>query len=1220
MADAASDAVQNPAHRPAAFIFFLDTTTELGNFIPSFIIKYARVRYIRMKNTIILLFLLLLPLRVWGVSAGIHTWAAQSALAEGSWVKVALNDTDDGIYQITYSQLRNWGFSNPSQVGVYGFGGHMLNESFSTNHIDDLPEVAIYQDTERQRILFYGRGLITWNYRDTLYQWEQRQHPYATSSCYFLHQKSGESPLQIDTKASSQAQPDVVLREYDECWLHEVETTNLGETGRQWYGESFLSSLAQNFDLTQGTRFEGHILKAGTALLTVNFVANAQSSSSFTVRLGSTTIGSKTIGSNTNTYGIATEATLNTRLTTTGSLNGATVGITYQPGTSAASAARLNYIRLQGKCDLEASSAEAFMLFRNIEAKRKQVAYVLRGINSKMQVWDVTSPNTIFRQELVGDTLFVPEQQGVREYAVVNLASNNFSGVSLVGNVKRQNLHSLEGINMVIVSAPAFVPQAERLAEYRRQHDQLSVYVVTPEQIYNEYSSGVADATAIRLFMKNLYEKGLNADEGKKLRYLLLFGDGTYNNRAATLSNYLLPCYESDASLVQTSSCVCDDYFGFLDDNEGGRKDGNGNFSITNDVLDISIGRLPVRNATQADDIVAKIISYDSNQFGSWKNRLCFLSDDDKLDTSGKDSPNLHMKHNDQLISILEAAGHNEFLYQKIYLPAYKQTVTTSGTDYPDARKEFNSVLQQGALIINYAGHGSTTGITHEMIMSSRLANQLRMKHLPVWITASCDVSRWDANDASMGEELLLNPHGGAAALISTTRVVYAAENLSLNKAITNHIFDRHTDGTRYRMGDILRMAKVDLGSNFNKLNFCLLGDPSMLLACPEQQMVIDSIKGDFSTLNTVTIHGHVLKLGGTEIDSTFHGLIYPTIFDAEEKVSADKGIWQSTSSDEEIPYQFMSRNRKVFSGRDYVRNGKFEFSFCVPMDLSGLPGNGLINLYACSEDGREGNGYYNQFQFKAATANVHADTLGPKLITCFLDDPDFKSGDAVGTTPFFYAEVIDESGINATGASVGHDVSLTIQCLSNPLITIKQYNLNSYFTTFTGQPTHGNVKYQLSDLEEGTYRAMFRIWDIYNNPTTVTFDFTVSDKTKPEIALMQAYPSPVKQGGTVTFRMLHNRPESADKLRVQVYTQTGVKVLDQTVQSNSCEAVYLEPDATRVTQISKQLNADETSQLMGSTTLQWTADVLPGVYLYRAYLSAGSQETASKSKLLIVY
>lgn|GEM_PF-451629 len=1164
----------------------------------------------------ILTALALLPLQLWGgTSDSVHTWADSSALANGSWVKIALNQSYDGIYQITYSQLRSWGFTDPSQVGVYGYGGHTLPESFATNHIDDVPEIATMHDADGKRILFYGRGTVEWSYKNAATRFVQRQHPYATYSCYFLHQKdAGDAPLTIGEMPSNTATPAVTLTDYDEYWLHENESVNLGQTGRQWYGEDFLSTTSQKFSLPEEAPLKGHEIKAGTALLNVNFVTKASAKTSFSVRVNGSTVGTQYVAATTNAYAFGTEGSLSVKLADSIDLSSAEVRVTYSPSSSPTTA-RLNYIRLQGKCELEASAAEAFMLFRNAEAISQLAEYRIGGLTSAMQVWDVTSAVETTRQQLVGDSTFVPMAVGLREYAVVNTASNAFPGVKYVGTVNNHlNLHGSRAANLVILAPSGLYTQALTLADYRHQHDGLTYIVVTPEAIYNEYSSGVPDATAIRLFLKHLYDKEVDSLGQHTLRYFLLFGDGSYDNRTACRSNYMLPTYQSEASLVETSSCVCDDYFGFLDDNEGGKTGSDGLYTLSSDRLDIGIGRLPVSSTEQAEAVVAKIIGYDTDQYGSWKNRLCFLSDDDKIESSATDSPNLHMRHNDQLVKLLQDSGHMEFIYQKIYLPAYQQTQSASGTDYPDARKELNNSLQQGLLILNYAGHGASNNITHEQLMSATLASKLRMKHLPVWVTASCDVSRFDADVTSMGENLMLNGQGGAAALFSTTRVVYASQNLNLNKAIVNNLFDRNSDGTRFRLGDIMKAAKVSLNSDYNKLNFCLIGDPTMTLAFPEQKAVVDSVKGNFRSLETVTVYGHVCRTGSDEVDSGFNGLVYPTIFDAEDSITADKGLYQ------EPIYTFATRTRKVFTGRDVVTNGQFKFSFTVPQDISYSTGTGLINLYACTDTGDEANGYYNEFVVEHGDADPTADTEGPKIVCCFMNDDSFRSGDIVGTTPFFYAEVTDASGINATGNSIGHDVCLTLECLSNPLVTSRQIVLNDYFTTFTATPTHGNVKYSLTDLAEGTYQATFRVWDVYNNASDTTFTFTVSSESSPTLVLLQAYPSPVKQGSTVTFRALHNRPESADQIRLQIYTQTGIKVLDQTTSSSSCEVVYLEQGATSPTQISTAPNADETSQLMGSTTLTWTAEVAPGIYMYRAYVTAGGDETASQSKKLIVY
>lgn len=1146
----------------------------------------------------------------------VHTWADHSVLADGTWVKVNLSQNTDGIYQISYAQLRSWGFDNPSQVGVYGYGGHVLPEALSSNHIDDVPEVAVYHDRERQRILFYGRGLVSWQYQNNEVGYVQKQHPYASYASYFLHQKREEAPKAIQLQAANEAEPSVTLTEYDAYWIHEKESKNIGESGKQWFGESFLATQSQVFTLPELDTNQGHALKAGTATLTVNFVTKAASQTSYTVKIGNETIGSQDIMATTGTYAFGTESRFNKKLNTSADIDKAQVRVTYSSQGAAPTLANLDYIRLQGKCELKAISQQPCLLFRNIEAQFQQVAYRIKGLSPQMQVWDVTSPTEICQQQLKGDSLFVAQERGLREYAIVDLGSNYFPGVNRMGTIRTQDLHGIDPVNLVILTPPAYMLQAERLAQHRLEHDYLSSLVLTPDAIYNEYSSGVPDATAIRLFLKQLYDRGIESDGTHTLKYFLLFGDGSYDNFASCLSNYLLPTYQTDASMVETSSSVCDDYFGFLDDNEGGRTDSEGRIILQYDKLDIGIGRLPVHNIEQAEQVVTKIIGYDSNQYGNWKNRLCFLSDDDKVETSATDSPNVHMKHNDSLIKQLQDEGRHEFMYQKIYLPAYQQTTSASGTDYPDARKALNNALQQGTLILNYAGHGSTTSIAHEQIMTANIASQLRMNHLPVWFTASCDVSRFDADNTSMGENLILNPQGGAAALFTTCRVVYAPQNLMLNKAFYRNLFSRHSNGSRYRLGDVMRTAKVDLGADNNKMNYCLLGDPSMTIAFPDQKIVVDTIIGSFKALSTVTIRGRVLQYDSEETDSLYNGLIYPTIFDSEDSIKADKGLHQ-----EEI-FTFASRTRKIFTGRDIIRNGKFEFSFMIPQDISNNEGTGLINFYACNEYGEEANGYYEGFALQRGEATGDRDTQGPEVVTCFIDAPGygFNKGDVVSATPFFYVELKDASGINATGNNIGHDICLNIRCISNPLIADKQYILNDYFTTFTGAPTHGNIKYSMTDLEEGTYEGTLRAWDVYNNVTNYTFTFTVSHKTSPEIALLQAYPSPVKQGETITFRALHNRPESADKLRLQIFTQTGIKVFDQTFSSNASEVVYLRPGAQSVTDISNALNADETSQLMGCTTLQWNAHVAPGIYIYKAYLSAGGKETTTRSQKLIVY
>ncbi len=1133
---------------------------------------------------------------------GQHVFADKSVLAEGLWIKVSLDGQENGVYQITYEQLRKMGFSQPQQVGIYGFGGNVLSEDFKKIPYDDLPEVAIYQDTKNNRILFYGQGLIKWEY-DASDGFYHRQNTYETKAYYFLHQKA-EEPRQMQSLSSTVSVASQFSDTYLAHELHESDLVNIGQTGREKYGESFISNKTQRFSM--GT------FDAGEIRIKANMIAKSTEATSYDVRVNDQSIRNVNIDNTSSSYTFATEGFLDERVSLEGKSD-IEISLTYQ-ATGKADIARLNYIEVEGRRSF--SLPASFITFRDPDT---HTGFDLSGAysaetstiaSSAYQVWDVTSATDVKLQQLSDNATFVPTTTELHEYVWVNTESMDFPSVTSAGKITNQNLHALEPTDFVIITAPAYLSEANRLAEYRRHNDGLSVVVLTPQAIYNEFSSGGQDATAIRLLMKRLQP-----------RYLLLFGKGHYDNQKIN-RQYYLPTYETDYSLSETASCVCDDYFGFTEDGEGGIMDTHHRYSISNATLDIGIGRLPVSNEAEAKAVIDKIITYSNNRYqGDWKSHLCFLSDDDKAG----DSFNAHVQHNDQLVRSLEKSGHKEYVMQKIYLPAYKQTTTASGTDYPDARKEFLERLKEGVLLVNYAGHGNTSSITHEQIMTSSLATQLSMRYLPVWVTASCDVGRWDNEDISMGEHLTLNSNGGAIAMFTTVRVVYAHQNLIINQAIIDNLFDRFSNGTRYRLGDVLKASKRALGSDYNKLNFCLMGDPSLIMAFPEKKIEVTQLNGKavsdteqfvLQALEPVTLKGHILKTGTeSQIDSTFNGIIFPTFFDALDTLTADKGYVQDGAT----PYTFTTRTRKVFRGRGEVKNGQFEFSFIVPQDISAGEKTGLATLYACSDQWDEAQGYFDRYALAGGTEIVKTDSLGPEIRNLFLNDMLFSEGAVVNSTPYFYAEVTDESGFNTTGNGIGHDMVLTIKCTSNPLLSVKQYILNNYFSTYSGRYDIGSVQYSIPALEDGDYEASFTVWDVYNNATRRVFHFTVGKSIAPNSVSVQAYPSPAKQQEPLTFRVLHNRPESETEMKVEVFNALGHLVYEAKSKISQTEKYYAK-DMEHPTVANTSLLADETPNFMGSSTIEWSSpDLQPGFYVYHIILTSNGSQKTSDSKILII-
>lgn len=1140
------------------------------------------------KHTRFFISFILLILTPWFCDAqqysGVHEFTAESRLSTGYWVKIGISE--DGIYQITDDEMRKMGFTDPECVGVFGFGGKLLDEAFSNPHIDDLPEIAVYRDDPKGRILFYGQGVMRWDYKNTSAEYTHTVHPYSNSGYYFLYQKEKPS-LRLNTLPDHPEKGRSVYS-FDDYFLHEQDLETVGHTGREMYGESFLYNRVQDFSF----EIPGILSAPGT--VSVNFIAKSQNASTLQGSINGTSFLNASIDA------IGSDKYQNARSTLQKITREFTeeeqqkIRLTFTPGSGGATVARLNYIRINCTRELRPYGAATF--FRKREASQELLRYEIEGFKEACLIWDLSDPQTPVIQavsERGGSFGFTPGETGTKEYALIDL-SETFPGPASSEQVSNQNLHALPQCDMVIISPVTFLKEAERLATYRRTHDGLTVAVVTPEAVYNEFSSGTPDATAYRLFMKMFYDRSL--EQGMPPRYLLLFGDGAYDNRGLNKSVWpqeivrnMLLTYESESTLNEKDTYVCDDYFGFLDDNEGGKRDIFGQLSLASDKLDLGVGRLPVRTLKEAEDVVNKIIAYSENRVtGSWKNRLCFLADDG--------DNNIHMKQADSLVNTLQKAGMQQFIPQKIYLDAYKRESSASGTSYPDVRKKFLEQLDNGALLVSYTGHGATTSITHEDIFTREDASSLQMDRLPVWITGSCDFSRFDHPETSAGEALILNPNGGAIAMFTTTRVVYSTGNLRMSLQLIGNLFRKQEDGSRFRIGDIIKQAKVALGNDINKLNFTLLGDPSLILSYPEYEMELTAINGietgteimELPALSRVRMKGRICRPGTRETDTDFNGTLYPTVFDCEEQVTTLDNDHTGN------PMVFMNRTNKLFSGNDSVRNGEFEFSFVVPRDISYSEATSLVNLYARDEAGNEGNGYSDRLQFIGSAELPEEDTEGPLITSLYLNSETFQDGDRVNTTPYLVAYLEDVSGINTTGNSIGHDLALTLTPASGMVI---RYVLNEYYESLPGDISRGMVRFSIPALTKGPYELELKAWDTYNNSGTAQLGFIVEEQIKPNLSELQASSNPTRE--PIRFLLTHDRPESVLQVHIQVYSQLGQCVWEKSVRGSS--------------------SFMETLEIPWDLTNLSGQRILPGVYIYRATITENGSSRATRSRKLIV-
>lgn len=1103
-----------------------------------------------------------------------------SVLSEGRWVKISV--TASGIHQISNTDLQSWGFT-PSKVKIYGYGGAMLPERFSDTYIDDLPEIPVLRTSSR--ILFYAQGTVEWE--ATAGKFEHTQNCYATAGYYFITENDlpAVTIQQVEDNTGRTAED---LTYFDDYALHESELYNIGNMGRNLYGEDFVYTTTRDFtfDIPGIT---------GDVTMQVDFVTKLSTSAKLTIKHNGTDLTAgdanniPAFGSSDDWYYTAGKLAKITKTFTPDATDPDV--ITLQLKATSPVVARLDYIKLQMKRQLKLYSGKVQFRSLNAMSAYKRYNIDVTGYGA-VHIWDVTehwAPVEINATRTENTLSFTPATIGVREYVAFDETAQ-YPTPTYTGEVSNQNLHGLERADLVIISPSQFYSQAKRLAEFHLEHDGISSMIVSPELIYNEFASGKPDATAYRRFMKMFYDRAESAGDATLYpRYLLLFGDGSCDNRHITEQwkgyNYpFLLTFQSKESLDERSGYVTDDYFSFLKDSDGA--------NLLSDKPVIGVGRFPVRTLTEATVAVDKLINYStSSDYGIWKNDICLVADD------GNSSE--HMKQCDDLAEIINT-GHPEFLPSKIYIDAYTKQGASSGGTYPEAKEDMLTQLERGVLILNYVGHGSANGWTDEKILTMQDIKKMYLKRLPLFITATCDFSRFDALTNSGGEELFLNSKGGGIALISTSRVVTISKNGSYNKMLITHIFDRDENGDRYRLGDVMRLSKCAVteyyGSDLNKLNFILLGDPAMQLAFPSYKIKVTEINGKAITGNPediemqaraeITVKGIILDEDGNR-DEEFNGTIEQRLYDSETEITTHG------NGDGGEPYTFKRRTNKLYSGTDKVENGEFTFTFKMPKELNYTDEPGLLNLYAYDTSrGIEAQGTSKDFTVNGMDTEAEADTEGPTIESFYLNTPSYSYGSTINETPVFFAQVYDKSGINVSGIGLGHDMTIKIDGSSD-----KEYVINDYFTSTPGDFGRGTVQYQLPTLTAGQHTLTFKVWDTEGNSSEKSTMFTVETGQEPCIITLYTDKNPVRD--QASFYIRHDRPDMLMDIKITVYDLTGTQLWSTQAESIS-DMWTTEPVTWDLTDTSGKR-------------------VPPGIYIYKAEASTEGSRASSQSKKIVV-
>ncbi len=1059
-----------------------------------------------------------------------------SVLADGDIYKISVNKT--GVFKIDRTFLEsklgvNASQINPKKIKIYGNRGGRIPELNSIARKDDLAELRIFVSGEADGrfdaedfILFYAEGADIWKYNEKNNTYTFDKNIYDKDNFYFI-KIDNQDGLRISKSSLVTDVVELETKVYDMRQRVEDDLTNLlgsftgaEGTGKEWYGDYFKT----NREKTYNTQFDfSGFDNTKSVEVDMLFAARSRSTSNIVLEVGSKKI-TKPVGS----VNILSAESLYAQKTTIRESflineNNPQVKISF-PATSVESEGWLDYLQIVSSRSLTLNNTQ--LPFRSRETKNVNTAsFDLQGYTNQV-IWDVTDPFEPKEITISNNKLIFNTQSTLREFIGHNNKSGAFEPVGL-GKIANQNLHSANDQDMIIVYHPLFKDDALRLAQHRSSHSNLKVIAADVNEVYNEFSSGRVDPGAIRDMSKLLLDRNPN------FKYLLLFGDGSYDYKGLVtgLNNEnFVPVYETDQSLDPIEGFPSDDFYGLLGETEGVSLVGG---------LDIGVGRLPVKNVGEAKTVVDKIIHYETSSevYGDWRLRVGYTADDEDQNT--------HLRDMD-IIARADEERHPLYNQQKVYFDAYPQISTAGENRFPEANKAINDNMFKGQLSITYLGHGGPLGWSQERVLTvPDIQAWSNYNSLTIMVTATCSFAAYDDPAVvSPAEYALLNPKGGAIGLFSTTRAVYTSSNKDLTDGV-NELMYKKIDGQAPTLGYILSKGKNKYTGDFFRINsrkFALLGDPALQVAMPKYNVVTTKINqkdaatstDTISALEKVTISGFISDDTGKEITS-FNGSISPTVFDKRSTL-------QTLMNDPGSPKQsFTLYKNIIFKGSASVTNGKWSFTFYVPKNINYTYGNGRISYYATDNNSSDAGGVFTNIIIGGTGDQGLVDDLGPEL-DIFMNDESFVFGGVTNADPILLLNLSDDFGINVTGNAIGQDITAILDG-DNQNIFI----LNDFYQAEKDNFRSGKVRFPLTKLSKGTHNIVAKAWDIAGNSVEKRTEFLVAEDGDDVLRHVLNYPNPFTTH--TLFQFEHDLNNTELDIVVNIYSITG-KLVKSVVQT----------------------------------------------------------------------
>lgn len=1082
----------------------------------------------------------------------------RSVLSDHEWYKIGI--TADGVYGIDYGTLQSYGIDptqlNPAKIRLFSNEQGMLPELNAAERFDDLSEVAIMVTgaddgsfDEGDIILFYGQGPVKM-FSTTGTYFTYKRNSYTDTTFYFLCVDGDREGLRVGQQASVETDEEAtVLDVFLDYYYHESEEFSPYASGRVWYGdlltgqEGFKEFQVEipGLVVDRGVRVESKVLGRCKPASYYNLKLNGESVvENYLIEAYKEQ--SLEYGKEHSTSKLVHPATNN-------------ITLRYEFGEFENNPLLfVDYFVLSFWRELRCFEHDFGFRFVASQLSDGPSKVKVAGVSATHICWDITDPMHPLSQahETQSDTLsFGIESQTERLFYLFDL--DNVKHVASCKSIPNQNLHGLETAELLIVAPRVFWEQAQGFATFHAENDAMDCVVADIAEIYNEFGTGAADPTALRDFIRMLYLRS-----NGRLKYVLLLGKGTHDYRCIKgVNNNFIPTFESASNAHQEVLSMCsDDYFALMDEGEGPNCEGR---------VDLGVGRIPITTPKQGDEVLAKIRHYidlDATH-GIWRNNHVLMADNDTK---------YYARYAEELSAILDTAWPAATL-KKLYFDSYPVVSTPSGNRIPMANRVLHEYFDQGFGALSYTGHGGVKSLSSEWVLA--LADILALNNydkLPFFHTATCEFSKFDnPTVVSAGELMLLQPHGGAIAMLTTVRPTIAQNNQKLSRSLSEHLYDV-VDGQHYRFGDIYRIVKSNNKYySMSNIVYVLFGDPALRFSCPSHEVVTEDIQGS----ELLAVSGYIATPNGN-VDTQFDGKLDVRMYDQKSDFST-LGLY-----DDPLSYSYY--NDVLFEGKASVVGGRFEVLVPVP-SMIGQGERKARLVYSAYDSIRkvEAGGAFDDFRVQAPTNVV--DSQGPD-IKLYWNTPDFVSGDVGAPNGVLYADLFDEHGIYHYNVSIGRDI-----VMSSTLDELDNLILNDRYEPAVDDYQRGRIRIPLDELEDGVYEFSLKAWDTWNNGSEASIVLVVERSML--MAELRSYPNPFTD--EVVFSFVNGQLSEDLSVTLEVFDVMGRCVARLEEQTSSVSGVV--------------------------PPIHWSGrnnnggELHPGVYLYRLSVTdeAGKTKTVAR-------